>query len=213
MSHRRPPVNFVERALPRRTPGRSLPFVALLLFGPAAAIAQAPIASSNFAGVENPLSEGGLWQPTTSMSPNGVQFQKNNAAFPNNFVGNNNHAGARTTAAVPNDHYSEIVVGHIGNNMDYVGAFVRLQASGPSIDSGYLWWGTNQAGAPNNFLYRIVADGHTYTAAKLIDHPPFADGDRVRLIARGPVIYGIRNGVREFILNTGPDGRCAGCPP
>jgi hypothetical protein len=31
------------------------------------------------------------------------------------------------------------------------------------------------------------------------------DGDRLRLIARGLVIYGIKNGVREFIHNTGPD--------
>ena len=32
------------------------------------------------------------------------------------------------------------------------------------------------------------------------------DGDRIRLIARGPVIYGLHNGVREFIYNSGPDG-------
>jgi len=53
---------------------------------------------------------------------------------------------------VPNDHYAEIVVGHIGPPpagttvpRDYVGAWVRLQPSGPAIDSGYLYWGTNGA--------------------------------------------------------------------
>jgi Divergent InlB B-repeat domain len=206
-------VNLVERALRRRPPGRSLPFVAALLLGPAVAIADTPIASSNFVGFENPLSETGAWQPLTSMSPDGTQFQKNNGAFPNLFnSANNNHAGARTTAAVPNDHYSEIVVGHVANNLDYVGAFARLQPSGPSVDSGYLYW-ASQANGANNFLYRIVATANScpagmarcYSAAKLVPHSPVVDGDRIRLIARGPVIYGLHNGVREFIYNTGTD--------
>jgi hypothetical protein len=34
---------------------------------------------------------------------------------------------------------------------------------------------------------------------------PVVDGDRLRLVARGLVIYGIKNGVRDFIYNTGPD--------
>src|SRR2546425_908807 len=34
---------------------------------------------------------------------------------------------------------------------------------------------------------------------------PVSDGDRLRLIARGPVIYGIKNGVRDFIYHTGPN--------
>src|SRR5262249_49746253 len=139
------------------------------------------------------------------MSPDGVQFQKNNGAFSSFYnPANNNHAGARTTAAVPNDHYSEIVVGHIGNNKDYVGVFTRLQASGPSVDSGYLFWGS-LANGDNNWLYRIVANGTSYSAAKLLQHSPFADGDRIRLIARGRVVYGIHNGVREFIYNSGLD--------
>src|SRR5207248_6440863 len=129
----------------------------------------------------------------TSMSPNGIRFQKNNGlAYQDQFnPANNNHAGARTTAAVPNDHYSEIVVGHIGNRMDYVGTWVRLQSSGPSIDSGHLYWRTISADGDNNFLYRIVANGSSYSAAKLIQHSLFADGDGVRLIARGPVTHGI----------------------
>jgi hypothetical protein len=116
----------------------------------------------------------------------------------------NNHAGARTTAVVPTDHYSEIVVGHVGNEFSYVGASVRIQQSGAAIDSNYLWWGSLANGA-NNFLYRIVADGTSYSAASIVPHSPFADGDRIRLIARGPVIYGIKNGAREFIYNTGTD--------
>jgi len=167
--------------------------------------ADTPIASSNFAGVENPLSENGAWVPLTSMAPDGTRFQKNNGAFMDRFDGaHNNHAGARTTAIVPTDHYSEIVVGHVGNQFAYVGASVRVQVSGPEIDSNYLWWGSLANGA-NNFLYRIVANGTSYSAASLVAHSPFADGDRIRLIARGTVIYGIKNGVREFIYNTGTD--------
>ncbi|MFL5313293.1 MAG: IPT/TIG domain-containing protein, partial [Myxococcales bacterium] len=165
-----------------------------------------PIASSSFTGAEDPLFENGAWAPIFSMSPQGTQFQKNNGAFCDRFAGpDNNHAGAHTTADIPADHYSEIVVGHIGNNSSYVGPFTRIQTSGPSIDSGYLWWGS-LAGGANNFLYRIDANGTSYKAIGIGPaHSPFADGDRLRLIARGPVLYGIKNGVREFIFNVGRD--------
>ncbi len=172
-------MNLVERALRQRRAGRFLSCLALATF-PLAALAADPIASSSFVGQENPLYENGAWQPITSMSPDGVQFQKNNGAFPNLYnPANNNHAGARTTAAVPNDHYSEIVVGHIGSNLDYVGAFARLQPSGSSVDSGYLYWASLANGA-NNYLYRIVATGSSYSAAKLVPHSPVVDGDRSR---------------------------------
>ncbi|HYS04688.1 MAG TPA: hypothetical protein VEW47_05785, partial [Candidatus Dormibacteraeota bacterium] len=214
-------MNLVERALRQRRAGRFLSCLALAIFIPRIALAADPIVSSNFAGQEDPLSENALWEPLNSMSPDGIRFQKNNGlAYQNGYnAAHNNHAGARMAAAagVPNDHYAEIVVGHIGPPpagttvpRDYVGAWVRLQPSGPAIDSGYLYWGTNGASGENNWLYRIVANGSSYSAAKLIQHSPFADGDRVRLIARGPVIYGIHNGVREFIYNSGPDGD--GCP-
>src|SRR2546429_428202 len=144
---------------------------------PATATAQAPIASSNFVGFEDPLNENGAWVALTSMSPDGVQFPKNN------------------------------------------GAFARLQPSGPSVDSGYLYWASLANGA-NNYLYRIVATGSScsagaarcYSAAKLVPHSPVVDGDRIRLIARGPVIYGLHNGVREFIYNTGTDPNQQGAP-
>jgi Divergent InlB B-repeat domain len=197
-------VNFIERALHRRRPGCSLLVLPALLL-PALAIADTPIASSNFAGVESPLSENGAWQALPSLAPDGVRFQKNNGAFTDRFDGtHHNHATARTTALVPADHYSEIVVGHIGNGSSYVGPAVRIQVAGPSVDSHYLWWGS-LANGQANFLYRIVANGTTYTPATILPHSPFADGDRLRLIARGPVIYGIKNGVREFIYNTGTD--------
>src|SRR5882762_6849315 len=195
-------MKLVERDGPRRMTGCFLGSLILAALVPGVAIAQAPIASSNFAGVENPLNENGAWVPLTSMAPQGTQFQKNNAAFPNSAIGpGNNHAGARTTAAIPADHYSEIVVGHVANTNSYVGPFVRIQSSGSAIDSGYMWWGS-LAGGANNKLYRIDANGTSYFAQSLVDHSPFADGDRLRLIARGPVIYGIKNGVREFIFNT-----------
>src|SRR6266478_4465870 len=203
-------MNLVERDGLRRMTGCFLGGLLLATLVPSAAIAQAPIASSNFVGFEDPLSENGAWTAMTSMAPNGTRFQKNNMALPDGAIGpGNNHAGARTTAAVPTDHYSEIVVGHVGLTNPgqigpYVGPLVRVQTSGASIDSDYMWWGT-QGNGDNNLLYRIDATGTSYVAIKLLPHPPFNDGDRVRLIARGPVIYGIRNGVREFIYNTGED--------
>ncbi len=168
---------------------------------PAAAIAQAPIASSSFAGTEDPLSENGAWAALTSLSPNGGRFQKNNGAFPDRF--SPDHAGVRTTAVVPADHYSEIVVGHLGTSLSNVGPTVRVQTAGASIDSHYLWW----ASLPNglNNLYRIDANGTSYRADPIVSTSPVTDGDRIRLIARGLVIYGIKNGVRDFIYNTGPD--------
>jgi hypothetical protein len=166
------------------------------------ALADGAIASSSFVGVEDPLSENGAWAALTSLSPNGGRFQKNNGAYPD-LAGYPNHAGAHTTAVVPADHYSEIVVGHVGSVNDDVGPIVRVQAAGPSIDSHYLWWASVFNGVNN--LYRIDANGTSYTATVIMPTSAVADGDRLRLIARGPVIYGIRNGVRDFIYNTGPD--------
>ena len=114
-----------------------------------------------------------------------------------------NHAGARTTAVIPADHYSEIVVGHVGNDRNNVGPIVRVQASGPTIDSHYLWWASLTTGV--NGLFRIDANGTTFIDTRIVGTSPVVDGDRLRLIARGQVIYGIKNGVRDFIYNTGPD--------
>ena len=176
-------------------------FAAVLL--PLGAIADTPIASSNFVGAEDPLSENGAWAALTSLSPNGVRFQKNNGAYPDLFI-SPNHAGARTTAVIPADHYSEILIGHVAGNTNNVGPIVRVQPSGSAIDSHYLWWGSGTGGTVN-YLYRVDANGISYTASPLVPTSPVADGDRLRLIARGRVIYGIHNGVREFNYNTGPD--------
>ena len=59
------------------------------------AIAQAPIASSSFAGAEDPLFENGAWAALTSLSPNGGRFQKNKGAFPDRF--SPDHAGVTPT--------------------------------------------------------------------------------------------------------------------
>jgi hypothetical protein len=168
---------------------------------PITAIAAGPIASSTFVGAESPLSESGAWAALTSLSPTGGRFQKNNGAMPNRPAPD--HAGARTTAVVPGDHYSEIVVGHLGGTTNNVGPIVRVQTSGAAIDSHYLWWGSQPNGV--NGLYRIDANGTSYAADPLFATSPVVDGDRLRLIARGPVIYGIKNGVRDFIYNTGRD--------
>ena len=179
-------------------------FVLLLLS--VMTIADGPIASSSFVGAEDPLSENGAWVTLTAFSPYGTQFQKNNGALADR-LSPLNHAGSRSTAVVPADQYSEIVVGHVTDN-NYVGAIVRVQTSGATTDSNYLWWGSVTNGV-NNFLYRLDSNvpnstrGTTYTATALTASSPVVDGDRLRLIARGQVIYGLKNGVRDFIYNTG----------
>src|SRR5947207_9546402 len=198
MSHvdrprRRRPLHFASPRL--------VGLVAVMLV-PLAAVADGPIASSTFEGAEDPLSENGAWAALTSLSPNGTRFQKNNGAFPDRFV-RPDHAGARSTALLPADHYSEIVIGHIGSNADNLGPTVRVQAAGGAVDSHYLWWASRTDGV--NSLYRIDANGTSYSATPLTPCSAITDGDRLRLIARGPVVYGIKNGVRDFIYNTGPD--------
>jgi hypothetical protein len=163
----------------------------------------APIASSNFAGVENPVSENGAWEPLISLAPDGSRFQKNDGAF-GTMPNGPNHGAARTTAAVPPDHYSEIVVQHLESRFDNVGPIVRVQPCGSSVDSHYLWFGGLAIGQTNG-LHRIDANGTSYTATLLVPTPPVADGDTMRLIARGPVLYGLKNGVRVFVYNTGPN--------
>ncbi len=193
----------VRRRL-RRTRGGFLGGFLVATLIPTLASADPPIASSSFVGAEDPLSENGAWAPLTSLAPQGTRFQKNNGAYPDRFVGpDHNHAGARTTAIIPPDHYSEIVVGHVGTNSDNVGPIVRVQTSGSTIDSHYLWWATQTNG--HNALYRVDANGTSFTASPILTTSPVADGDRLRLIARGQVIYGIKNGVRDFIYNIGPD--------
>jgi len=169
---------------------------------PVRVAAGGPIASSRFVGAEDPLSENGAWAALTALSPNGTRFQKNNGAYPDQLI-HLDHAGARTTVAVPADHYSEIVVGHVGSMSSNVGPIVRVQTSGPSIDSHYLWWASLTNGI--NALYRLDANGATYTGNKIVASSPIVDGDILRLIARGQVIYGIKNGVRDFVYNTSPD--------
>jgi hypothetical protein len=195
-----------QRALCQvRMRGRLLGGLLVITLTAVVAIADGPIASSSFVGMEDPLSENGAWAALTSLAPAGTRFQKNNGAYPDRLI-SANHAGARTTAVLPADHYSEIVVGHVGNIINHVnnvGPTVRVQASGSSIDSHYLWWASGTNGVNN--LYRIDANGATYTANSIMPTSPVVDGDRLRLIARGPVIYGIKNGVRDFIYNTGPD--------
>src|SRR5258706_200676 len=102
-----------------------------LILMPVMMIADAPIASSNFVGAENPLSENGTWVAVTAYSPYGTVFQKNNGAFLDRLSALN-HGAAHNTAVVPPDHYSEIVVGHVANTSNNVGPIVRVQTSGPS---------------------------------------------------------------------------------
>src|SRR6266850_590851 len=195
------PMNLFARAhAPRqfRTTGRVLGTVLLAALVPISAMtasAAGPIASSSFAGVEDPLSENGTWVPLTSLWPGNAQLQKNDGAFPEQ----PGHAGAHTTAAVPADQYSEIVVGAVGGTQSNVGPIVRVQTSGPDVDSHYLWWVSTPDGV--NGLYRIDATGTSYTAIGILTTSGVAAGDRLKLIARGPVIYGIKNGQREFVYN------------
>jgi hypothetical protein len=197
----------LRRALrPFRVLGRFPVGLFLVMLMSAMVIADGPIASSSFVGAEDPLSENGAWVSLTAYSPYGTQFQKNNGALADRLSALN-HAASRTTAVVPADQYSEIVVGHIGSSTNNVGPIVRVQTSGAASDSNYLWWASIASG--QNFLYRLDSNvpdstrGTTYTANNLLTTSPVVDGDRLRLIARGQVIYGIKNGVRDFIYNTG----------
>ena len=205
-------MNFAElqRApRPLRALGRlpvGLLVVMFVLLVSVMTLADGPIASSSFVGAENPLSENGAWAALTAYSPYGTQFQKNNGAFADR-LSPSNHAASRTTAVVPNDHYSEIVVGHVATSQNTVGPMARIQTSGAGAQSSYLWWASVTGGA--NHLYRldanVTATGTTYAATSLIPTSPVVDGDRLRLIARGNVLYGLKNGVRDFIYNTGTD--------
>src|SRR5260370_6174980 len=117
-----------------------------------------------------------------------------------------NHAASRSTAVVPADQYSEIVVGHIGTSTNNVGTIVRVQTSGVAADSNYLWWASIAGGG--NFLYRLGSNvpdtnrGTTYTANSLTTTSPAAHRDRLRRLARGPVTYRLKNGVRDVIYHT-----------
>ena len=93
-------------------------------------LADGPIASSSFVGVENPLSENGAWLPIMAYSPYGTLFQKNNGAFADR-LSPLNHAVSRTTAVIPINHYSEIVVGHIGTTANNVGPLLAFRSLDP----------------------------------------------------------------------------------
>src|SRR6267378_1917745 len=54
------------------------------------------------------------------------------------------------------------------------------------------------------YLHRIDANGTSYTAS-ILGISSVADGETLHFTARGQVIYWIKNGVRDFIYNTGPD--------
>jgi hypothetical protein len=210
-SHEIPPMSRIElhRALCLVDALRRLPLgllVVMLIFGMSImTLADGPIASSSFVGVEDPLSENGAWVSLTAYSPYGTQFQKNNGAYADR-LSPVNHAASRTTSVVPADQYSEIVVGHIEDDSNNVGPIVRVQTSGAASDSVYLWWASVINGV--NYLYRLDANvpdssrGTTYTATALTPTSPVVDGDVLRLIARGQVLYGLKNGVRDFIYNT-----------
>src|SRR3989442_4108622 len=92
--------------------GRFLGGLLVAMLMPIMASADPPIASSSFVGAEDPLSENGAWAPLTSLAPQGNRFPKNDRAYPDPFI-NLNHSGARTTAVLPDDHSSEILVGPI----------------------------------------------------------------------------------------------------
>jgi hypothetical protein len=201
-------MNLVElqRALPQfRKTGRLLGGLLVIMLMSVMTLADGPIATSSFVGAEDPLSENGAWVSLTAYSPYGTQFQKNNGAYADRLSALN-HAASRTTAVVPADQYSEIVVGHVADSKNNVGPIARVQTSGAAVQSTYLWWASVVNGG--NYLYRLDANvpdntrGTSYTATPLTATSPVVDGDRLRLIARGQVLYGLKNGVRDFIYNT-----------
>ena len=146
---------------------------------------------------ENPLAEGGKWAALVSLSPNGGRLQKSGGvAFPTRL--SPDHGGARTTTPMPADQFSEIVVGAIDPSQGNVGPIARVQASGGTRDSHYLWW----VGPANHALYRVDANGATYGASLLANTSiqSAVAGDVCRLIARNAAIYGTLNGRRAFFV-------------
>ncbi len=67
-----------------------------------------------------------------------------------------------------------MVVGNVAGNTNNVGPIVRVQPSGPSIDSHYLWWGSGTNGVNNS--YRTDANGTSYTSTPILPTSPIADG-------------------------------------
>ena len=150
-----------------------------------------PIASSSFAGTEDPLSEGGTWANMPSLT-GGTGIRVAKAGFAYSKPDNGNHAGARSTATLSSDQYTLITIQqYVGGQM---GPTVRTQASGGAQDSHYLWW----VGSGGPYLYRIDANGTTYSSVGITPAPIRAavSGDTVRLVARGNAIIGYLNGTR-----------------
>jgi hypothetical protein len=85
-------------------------------------------ASSTFSGVENPLSENGMWGATGSWT----SLQKNNGAYSTSLSG-----GARlVTPAVSADQYAEITYDQDPGSSSWPGVMTRVQ--GGANGSGYL---------------------------------------------------------------------------
>ena len=90
-------MKLVERSAPCWLLALGRFALVLGMLTPGAAIAQAPIASSDFSGSEDPLSEDGAWVALRAMASQGTQFQKNFGAYPNSSkgdrAGNPHHGG------------------------------------------------------------------------------------------------------------------------
>ena len=85
-------------------------------------------ATSSFAGVESPLSEGGTWDSPGAWA----NLQKDSGAYA---VGLN-AAGRLVTPLVTSDQYTEITYGQDPGSSSWVGAMTRVQ--GATNGSGYL---------------------------------------------------------------------------
>jgi hypothetical protein len=85
-------------------------------------------ASSTFSGVEDPLSENGMWGATGSWA----SLKKNNGAYSTNITS----AARLVTPVVSADQYAEITYDQDPGNNSWPGVATRIQ--GPSNGSGYL---------------------------------------------------------------------------
>src|SRR5437660_2111712 len=130
-----------------------------------------------FAGVENPLSESGIWVTLTT-TLNGINnpWQKNNG---NGYgtVLSAKHASGRCTKPVYKNHWSEMTLGALVAGTSNIGVLVAIQPSGPTIDSCYLAWLT----AANANVFRLDMNGTTYTATQIINGAACGQGDVGRI--------------------------------
>jgi hypothetical protein len=156
----------------------------------AAPVSSGTWASSNFAGVEDPLDEGDRWYPLPGYSG----FKKTGGLAIGREWGHN--ASGVWSIAPPANQYSEITLGTVTsggggpivridrNNSGQTGWLLFLSADNPSVSG----------------IYKVTPDGG-FTAARVFV-PLLVSGDKWRLAANGNTLEVSHNGLSQFTYTT-----------